>query len=58
VTLTVRGGELVVSRVRLPGLQGAATVDGHATERIGDVILLGKQAGDRLVVGVNADGQA
>jgi hypothetical protein len=34
----------------------------NATERIGDVILLGKQhtlqAGDRLVVGVNAYGQA
>ncbi len=62
VTLTVKGGELAVSRLRLPGRLGAATVDGQATERNGDLILLGRhhtlQAGDRLVVGVDAYGQA
>ncbi|HEY0793910.1 MAG TPA: GH116 family glycosyl-hydrolase [Chthoniobacterales bacterium] len=62
VTLTLKGGELAVSRLRLPGLSGAATVDGQAAERDGDVILLGKhrvlQAGDRLIVGVDAYGQA
>ena len=62
LTLTVKGGELVVSRLRLPGLPGAVTVDGRAAERSGDLILLGRhhtlQAGDRLVVGVDAYGQA
>ena len=62
VTLTVKGGELVVSRLRLPGLSGVATVDGQAAERNGDLILLGRdhtlQAGDRLVVEVDAYGQA
>ena len=62
VTLTVRGGELVVSRMRLPGLSGVATVDGEAAERNGDVILFSRhhtlQAGGQLVVGVNAYGQA
>jgi non-lysosomal glucosylceramidase len=60
VTLTVKGGELVVSRLRLPGLRGVATVDGRATERNGDLILLGRdhalQPGDRLIVGVDAHG--
>jgi non-lysosomal glucosylceramidase len=60
MTLTVKGGELVVSRLRLPGLRGVATVDGHATERNGDLILLGRdhalQSGDRLIVGVDAHG--
>jgi non-lysosomal glucosylceramidase len=60
MTLTVKGGELVVSRLRLPGLRGVATVDGQATERDGDLILLGRdhalQAGDRLIVGVDAHG--
>jgi hypothetical protein len=62
VTLTVKGGELVVSRLRLPGRSGAATVEGQAAERDGDLILLGRQhtlkAGDRLVVEVDAYGQA
>ncbi len=61
VTLIVKGGELVVSRLRLPGLPGAAMVEGHPAERDGDVILLGGrrtlQAGDRLVVEVKAYGQ-
>jgi non-lysosomal glucosylceramidase len=60
ITLTVKGGELVVSRLRLPGLLGVATVDGRATERNGDLILLGKdhalRSGDRLIVGVDAHG--
>jgi hypothetical protein len=62
VTLTVKGGELVVSRLRLPGLSGIVTVEGQAAERNGDVILLGKHYmlhdGDRLVVGVDVYGQA
>jgi non-lysosomal glucosylceramidase len=61
-TLTVKGGELAVSRVRLRAFPGVATVDGQAAERNGDVILLGRhrtlQAGDRLVVGVDPNGQA
>jgi hypothetical protein len=60
VTLTVKGGELVVSRLRFPGLPGPATVDGQVTERDGDLILLGRdhtlQAGDRMIVGVDAHG--
>jgi non-lysosomal glucosylceramidase len=62
VTLTVNGGELAVSKLRLPGRSGAATVDGQAAERSGEVILLGRQrtlkTGDRLVVGVDGYGQA
>jgi non-lysosomal glucosylceramidase len=61
VTLAVKGGELAVSRLRLPGFSGAATVDGQATERNGDLILLGRhhtlQAGDQLVVEFDAYGQ-
>jgi non-lysosomal glucosylceramidase len=63
VTLTVKGGELAVSRLRLPGLSGTVTVQGQVAERNGDVILLGDQhnlqAGDWLVVaGVETYGQA
>jgi non-lysosomal glucosylceramidase len=62
VTLKVKGGELAVSKLRLPDRSGAVTVDGQAAERNGDVILLGRQrtlkAGDRLVVGVDGYGQA
>jgi non-lysosomal glucosylceramidase len=62
VTLTVKGGELAVSKLRLPGHSGAAAVDGQAAERNGDVILLGRQrtlkTGDRLVVEVDGYGQA
>jgi hypothetical protein len=62
VTLTVKGGELAVSRLRLPGLLGTVTVQGQVAERSGDVILLGHQrilqAGDRLVAGVDTYGQA
>jgi uncharacterized protein (DUF608 family) len=60
VTLTVKGGELVVSRLRFAGLPGLATVDGQVTERKGDLILLGRdhtlQAGDRMIVGVDEHG--
>jgi non-lysosomal glucosylceramidase len=62
MTLTVKGGELAVSRLRLPRLPGSPNVEGRAAEREGDVILLGRrrtlQAGDRLVVGVDANGEA
>jgi hypothetical protein len=62
VSLVVKGGELGVSRLRLPELSGVVTVGGRAAERDGDVILLGKhhtlQAGDRLVVRVNPYGEA
>jgi non-lysosomal glucosylceramidase len=62
VTLAVHGGELGISRLRLAGLPGIATVDGRAAERNGDVVLLGRhrrlKPGDRLVVGVEAYGQA
>jgi hypothetical protein len=62
VTLTVKGGELLVSRLRLANRPGAATVNGEATKRDGDLILLGRhrelKGGDRLVVEVDAYGQA
>jgi non-lysosomal glucosylceramidase len=62
VTLTVKGGELNVSRLRLPGSPGSATVQGQAAERQGEVILLGERhkllAGDCLVIELNAYGQA
>jgi uncharacterized protein (DUF608 family) len=62
VTLTVKGGELAVSKLRLPRIAGSPTVEGQAAKRDGDVILLGRrhtlQAGDRLVVGENANGEA
>ncbi len=56
VAITVKGGELAVSRLRLPTLPGKVTVDGRPAEREGDVILLGDQrrltAGEWIVVGV------
>jgi non-lysosomal glucosylceramidase len=62
VTLIVKGGELGLSRLRLPGRSGAATVQGRNVERNGDLIVLGKhhslKAGDRLVVEVQAYGEA
>jgi non-lysosomal glucosylceramidase len=62
MTLTVKGGELAVSRLRLPQLKGLPIAQGQAAERDGEVILLGRhhtlQAGDRLVVEVNTNGQA
>jgi hypothetical protein len=63
VTLFVKGGELTVSRLRLPGRSGdAAVVDGQAAHRDGDLVMLGKErtlkAGDRLAVELNPDGKA
>jgi non-lysosomal glucosylceramidase len=62
VTLTVKGGELLVSRLRLPSRPGAATVEGQTAGRDGDLILLEKdhalKAGDRLVIRVDAYGEA
>jgi non-lysosomal glucosylceramidase len=62
VTLTVKGGELAVSRLRFPGRSGRTTVQGQVAARDGDVILLGRdhtlQAGDDLVIEVDAYGQA
>jgi non-lysosomal glucosylceramidase len=62
LTLTVKGGELAMSGIRLPELLGAATVDGRIAERKDDLILLGNQqtlqAGDRMVLEVHSYGQA
>jgi uncharacterized protein (DUF608 family) len=62
VTLTVKGGELVVSRLWLPDRPGAATVQGQPVERNGDLIMLGRyhtlKIGERLVVGVGGYGEA
>jgi uncharacterized protein (DUF608 family) len=62
VTLTVKGGELAVSRVRLPAHAGTASVDGRAAAREGDAVLLGSlrrlKPGEQLVIGVDARGQA
>jgi hypothetical protein len=62
VTLTVKGGELVVSRLWLPGRPGAATVQGQAAERKGDLIMLKRhhtlKTGDRLVVELGGYGEA
>ena len=62
VTLIVKGGELGLSRLRLPGRSGAATVQGRNVERDGDLIALGKhhtlKAGDRLVVELQTYGEA
>jgi non-lysosomal glucosylceramidase len=58
--LTVRGGELAVSRLRLPTLPGSIAVDGKPAERDGDVVLLGARrvlrTGERLVVGADERG--
>jgi uncharacterized protein (DUF608 family) len=62
VALTVKGGELAVSRLWLPGRPGAATVQGQAAERKGDLIMLGRhytlKTGDRLVVELGGYGEA
>ena len=58
VNLRVLGGELVVARLSLPTLPGAATVDGRPAEREGDAILLGSnrllKPGDRIMAGVGS----
>jgi hypothetical protein len=62
VEMSVIGGELTVSRVRLPGMPGEARADGQAAGREGDVVLLGAgrtlKSGDRLVVELSTNGQA
>jgi non-lysosomal glucosylceramidase len=59
-TLLVKGGELAIPRLSLPGLAGTVTVNGQARERDGNVILLGGRqtllAGDRLVVRMDTYG--
>ena len=54
-TLTVKGGELRVSRLRLPSLAEPVFVDGRSADRVGDVVLLGKEftlrPGERIIVG-------
>jgi hypothetical protein len=59
----VKGGELTVSRLRLPGRAGGgAVVDGQAAQRDGDLVLLGElrtlKAGDRLAIELNPNGKA
>jgi hypothetical protein len=60
--LTVKGGELEISSLRLPMPAGRATVDGQFVERDGEAIFLGAarklRAGDALTVGVQARGAA
>jgi non-lysosomal glucosylceramidase len=63
VTLVVKGGELTVSRLRLPGRSiRTAVVDGQSADRDGDLVVFGKEqilkAGDRLAVELDADGKA
>lgn len=54
VTLVVKGGELTIVQLDLPGLKGAVTVDGGEAEREGDLVRLGEprtlKPGDRVVV--------
>jgi uncharacterized protein (DUF608 family) len=61
-TLSVKGGELEISTLRLPMPPGRATVDGRPVERDGEAIFLGAsrilRAGDALSVGVEARGAA
>jgi len=59
----VKGGELTVSRLRLPGRSGgAALVDGQSADRDGDLVIFGKErilkAGECLAVELNPDGKA
>jgi non-lysosomal glucosylceramidase len=60
--LSVRGGELAVSRLRLPTLPGRVTIDGRPVERDGEVILLGERRvlrpGQHIVVGADERGEA
>jgi non-lysosomal glucosylceramidase len=62
VTLRIKGGELFVSRVRLPALAGRVNVDGRYMQRDGDAVLLGAPrklgSGDRLVIGADGHGAA
>jgi hypothetical protein len=63
VKVMVKGGELTVSRLRLPGHAGGdAVVDGQAAQRDGELVLLRKsrtlKAGDHLSVELNPNGKA
>jgi non-lysosomal glucosylceramidase len=63
VTITVKGGELAVSRLRLPSRSwSTAMVDGQAAGRDDDAILLQTvrtlKTGDSLSVELNTDGEA
>jgi familyl 116 glycosyl hydrolase-like protein len=59
--LSVKGGELVVSRLRLPTVPGPATIDGRPVRRDGDTILLDERRtlrqGQHLVVGAEMRGE-
>jgi non-lysosomal glucosylceramidase len=61
-TLSVKGGELAVSRLRLPSLSGRAEIDGRPTLREGEVILLDRprvlRAGERIIIGAGGRGGA
>ena len=61
-TLSVKGGELAVSRLRLPSLSGRAEIDGRPTPREGEVILLDGprvlRAGERIIIGASRRGGA
>jgi non-lysosomal glucosylceramidase len=63
VTITVKGGDLTVSRLRLPGCSwSTARVDGQTVGRDDDAVLLRTartmKAGDCLTVELNTDGEA
>ena len=62
MNITVKGGELTVSRLRLPGCSwSTATVDGQTAGRDDDAVLLltvrTLKAGDCLTVELNTDGE-
>ena len=58
--LRVKGGELAVSRLRLPTLPGRVVADGKPAERDGDIVLLGARrvlrAGEQVAVGADERG--
>lgn len=63
VCITVKGGELTLSRLRLPGRSWSrAAVDGQTAECDDDTILLRTsrilKPGDRLTVELNPNGEA
>ena len=61
VTITVKGGELSLARLRLPTLAGAVAINGAPALRSEDVILLDRprklKVGDRLVIEGQARGK-
>jgi uncharacterized protein (DUF608 family) len=58
--VTVKGGELAVSRLGLPTLPGRVVADGKPAERDGDIVLLGARrvlrAGEQLAIGADKRG--